>query len=135
MRHAIAIVLTCIFGAACIAQEHQAPKSLVGFLKPGMHIGVVSYAPDSDKITIEIYTEQDHAIAIDSRNLSLEQLSSKYERVAKELERTRKDILTTLQSKTEEIPHGKEYGEPKLAFERISGKRFTRLLRLAMTTS
>lgn len=115
MRHAIAIVLTCIFGAACIAQEHEAPKSLVGFLKPGMHIGVVSYAPDSDRITIEIYTEQDHAIAIDSRNLSLEQLSSKYERVAKELERTRKDILTSLQSKTEEIPHGKEYGEPEIS--------------------
>ncbi len=93
----------------------RSTKELGRIFETSMHIGVVSYTPDSDRITIEIYTEQDHAIAIDSRNLSLEQLSSKYERVAKELERTRRDILTSLKSKTEEIPHGKEYGEPEIS--------------------
>ena len=116
MRNAIAIILTCFFGAAGIAQEQDAPKSLVGFLKPGMHIGVVSYQ-DSDRITINIYTEEDHAIAIDSRSLSIDELASKYERVATGLEQTRKDFVTSLQSRTKDLPPGKEFGEPKLGLQ------------------
>lgn len=127
MRNAIAIILTCFFGAACIAQEQDAPKSLVGFLKPGMHIGVVSYPPDSDRITIEIYSEQDHAIAIDSRNLTLEELTSKYERVATELVRTRKDILTSLQSSAKDIPPGKVYGEPEISLRTNQRESFYKI--------
>jgi hypothetical protein len=92
-----------------------------------MHIGVVSYHPDSDRITIEIYSEQDHAIAIDSRNLTLEELTSKYERVAKDLERTRKEILTSLQSNTADIPPGKEYGEPEISLRTNQRESFYKI--------
>jgi hypothetical protein len=112
MRSVIAIMFMCFLSAACVAQDEEAPKKLVGFLKPGTYIGISSYQ-DSDRITINIYTEQDHAIAIDARRLSLDELASKYERVATGLEQTRKDFLQSLPSRTEDLPPGKEFGEPK----------------------
>jgi hypothetical protein len=116
MRIAIAIIVTCIFFVPCVAQEQEAPQSLVGFLKTGTHIGVVSYQ-DSDRIAINIYTEKDHAIAIDARNLSLDELASKYDTVATRLEQTRKDYITSLQSRAKDLPPGKEFGEPKLGLQ------------------
>jgi hypothetical protein len=81
-----------------------------------------SISSRAKRITISIYTEQDHAIAIDSRSMSLEELTSKYERVATELARTRNDILTSLQSRTEDIPPGKEYGEPVIGLRSSQGE-------------
>jgi len=54
MRSLIAIMLLCIFFVPCAAQEQDVPKNLIGFLKPGMHIGVVSYR-DSDRITVTVH--------------------------------------------------------------------------------
>ena len=127
MRSHIALMLICLFFVPCVAQEQAAQKNLIGFLKPGMYIGVVSYR-DSDRITISIYSEQDHAIAVDSRSMSLEELTSKYERVATELARTRKDILTSLQSKTQEIPPGKEYGEPVIGLRPSHGESLYKII-------
>ena len=127
MRSAFAIMLMCFFGASCLAQEQEAPKSLVGFFKPGMHIGVVSYHPDSDRISIEIYSEQDHAIAIDSRNLSLEELAAKYERVATELERTRKEVIASLQASAPKVQAGKQYGEPNISLSPHAKETFYKI--------
>ncbi len=108
MRNFIVFVLTCVFCTPSVAQEVvDAPKSLVGFLKPGMHLGLISYFPESDRITLRIYSEEDQAIAIDSQELSLEQLCAKYEKVASELERTRKEILTSLESNPPQLPRAK----------------------------
>ncbi len=128
MRSAILIMLTCFFCAPCVAQEQEAPKNLVGFLKPGMHIGVVSYFPDSDRITIEVYPEQLFPIAIDSRKLSLEELTSKYDTVAKQLERTRKEILTSLESSTAQLPPGKQYGEPNISVRSNQRESFYKIV-------
>ncbi|MCU0720478.1 MAG: hypothetical protein MUC83_12290 [Pirellula sp.] len=116
MRIAIAIMLICIDFAPGVAQEQEAPQSLAGFLKTGTHIGVVSFE-DSDRIVINIYTERDHAIAIDSRNLSLDKLAAKYETVATRLEQTRKDYIKSLQSRVKDLPPGKEYGQPRIGLQ------------------
>lgn len=126
MRSVIAMVIS-MFCITCVAQESEFPKNLVGFLKPGMHIGVVSIA-DSDRITIEVYSEQDYAIAIDSRELSLEELSSKYDRVATELERKRKEILTSLESQRIDLPTGKEFGEPEISLRASQREAFYKII-------
>ncbi len=114
MRHFFAIIITCFLCIPSVAQEEPAPKSLVGFLKPGMHVGITSFFPESERITIQIYDEQDHLIAIDAKKLTLEELSAKYEKVASQLERTRKEIFASLKSDPLQIPPGKEYGEPSI---------------------
>ena len=115
MRNFIPIWIVCFLWIPGFAQESDAPKTLVGFLTPGMNIGILSFE-NSDKITIDIYTEQDFAIAIDARNLSLEDLASKHEKVASEIERIRKNTIVSLQTSKEKLPAGKEYGEPTIGF-------------------
>ncbi len=114
MRNFIPVLIVCFLGIPGFAQEQDAPKSLVGFLKPGMNIGVLSFAK-FDAITIGIYTEEDFSIAIDARKLSSEDLASKYEKVASAFERTRKDLIATSQTSKEKLPVGKEYGEPRIS--------------------
>ncbi len=77
MRIVTAILLTCIPSLSCIAQEFEAPQTLVGFLKPGLQIGIRAIQ-NSDRVTIAIYSKPDFEVAIDARHLKPDELASKH---------------------------------------------------------
>lgn len=113
MRNAITLWIVCFLGLPCVAQEQELPKTLIGFLQPGMHIGVVTFE-NSDRIAIEVYTEEDHAIAVDSSKMPMEELAAKYERVASAIARKREEVLASLQAAKAELPDDVEHGEPQI---------------------
>jgi hypothetical protein len=123
MRIVTAILLACISSLSCIAQEFEAPQTLVGFLKPGLQIGIRANQ-NSDRVTIAIYSKSDFEVAIDARHLKRDELASKHEKVAQEFERIRKEQVTSHASRQNELPPGKTFGEPNVSlmvnpFERL----------------
>jgi len=113
MRNAISLWIVCFLGLPCAAQEQDSPKKLIGFLQPGMRIGIVTFE-NSDRIAIEVYTEEDHAIAVDSSKMPMEELAAKYERVASAIARKREEVLASLQAEKAELPDDVEHGEPQI---------------------
>ncbi len=113
MRNAISLWIICFLGLPCAAQEQDSPKKLIGFLQPGMRIGIVTFE-NSDRIAIEVYTEEDHAIAVDSFKMPVEELAAKYERIAIAIARKREEVLASLQAEKVEPPDNLEHGEPRI---------------------
>jgi hypothetical protein len=113
MRNAISLWIICFLGLPCAAQEQDSPKKLIGFLQPGMRIGIVTFE-NSDRIAIEVYTEEDHAIAVDSFKMPVEELAAKYERLAIAIARKREEVLASLQAEKVELPDNLEHGEPRI---------------------
>lgn len=118
MRTGIAVLLVGLVLMPYAAQEPDAPKNLIGFLKPGMHVGIVPFE-NSDRIAIEVYSAEDQAILVDARDLSLEELASKYDRVAREMELARKEAVASLKSTN--------YGEPKMSIVTNAREVFYRI--------
>lgn len=92
MKLILALIITCLIVVPSYAQEESNPKNLIGFLKPKMHVGIVTFE-NSDRVRIEIYSQEDQKILMDSRHMTLEQLELKYERVKKELARVRAEAI------------------------------------------
>lgn len=92
MKLILALIITCLIVVPSYAQEESNPKNLIGFLKPKMHVGIVTFE-NSDRVRIEIYSQEDQKILMDSRQMTLEQLELKYERVKRELARVRAEAI------------------------------------------
>ena len=76
-------VLLLNLSAFCISARAQSqPDSLIGFLKPGMHVRIL-FSPNSSAVTIDVYSDEQYAIAIDAQSMSANELSQKYPTVAK----------------------------------------------------
>lgn len=78
------------------AAEPDFPSSLLGFIKPGMLIGLRTSQADS-LVSVEIYDEEQFRIATDARRLKLEELEKKYPSVSEKAAKA----LATYQSSLE----------------------------------
>lgn len=118
MRHLIAAVLICLAPSPMLVQSALAqelvtyPKSLAGFLKSGTHVGIYSNV-ESGSHKVTIYSEEDFEIAMDARNMDLEELALKYKSVAQDRDRELKRFTASLESKRKTLAANKEFGEPK----------------------
>ena len=78
------------------------PKSLVGLLTPDMRVGIHRF-DGSAAFIISVYSEEQFAIARDSRNLTLDQLKEKYVAVKEQCEHTLEILSTTQHAETRKI--------------------------------
>jgi hypothetical protein len=111
MRFLAICILCCISSVSCFAQDTESPATLVAFLKPGTHIGIRTY-DGRDGFTVTIYSKSDFDIALDARNLELDALAAKYEKVAQARDRTLAHFTESLESRRKTLPSGAEFGEP-----------------------
>lgn len=82
----VLIVLTMMIGilshdGMTHADEPDFPKTLLGFIKPGMLIGLRASQSDS-LVSVEIYDEEQFRFAMDARHLKLDELEKKYPSVS-----------------------------------------------------
>ena len=110
MKFIIASIISCLLVVPAFSQEQAKPKNLIGFLKPQMHIGIVTFE-NSDRVRIEIYTEEDQKILMEASTMPLEQLSTKYQRVAEEIARVRKESLAYNADNRKLLTPGKIFGD------------------------
>jgi hypothetical protein len=65
------------------AADPDFPNSLLGFIRPGMLIGIQASRDDS-LVSIEIFDEEQFRFAKDARSMKLEELKEKYPKVSEE---------------------------------------------------
>lgn len=85
------------------------PKTILGFLKPGDHVGITSTTSNSiTPVRLNKYSEVRFAITRDERHMDLSQLASKYASVASQIEVARTNFATSEERelKTQPIQEG-----------------------------
>lgn len=77
------ILFVCILlgGNACASDEF--PAELIGFLKPGMKIGVDTSWESLDNVEVHIWSDERFALELDAKSMKFEDLVKKYPAVAK----------------------------------------------------
>jgi hypothetical protein len=87
---------------SAIGQEEN-PQTILGFLKPGDHVGIASGSSTStDSVKINKYSEQRFAVTLDERRMSLSQLAEKYQSVAEQIEKARTEFAASQVREPEE---------------------------------
>lgn len=81
MAPRLSICLAAFWWVSCLVPSVRAaddayPQSLLGFIKPGMHLGV-SYEQSSSLVMIEILTDKQVQIWMESREKTLKDLGQK----------------------------------------------------------
>ena len=72
--------------------EDQQPDSLLGFIKPGMSVGV---SPDDPgPVSLRIYSAKQFDIAKDAQTMSLDELRAKYKEVEEKIEQTLAELVS-----------------------------------------
>ena len=95
------------------------PRSLLGFLKPGMHVGVdytVNRSGDAEEhFSLKIFDDTGYRIAVDTRLLSLDELRRKYPVIEKHAEKTLSNYQQQLPDRAKKLARGKRYAKPELS--------------------
>jgi hypothetical protein len=84
--------------------ESELPASLLGFVKPGMEIGIRSSSKDSF-FSIVIYDKEQFRFEKDARRLDLDELGQKYPKV---LQETTKALAKWRSTMTDQLPPASE---------------------------
>ena len=100
---ATALCLPSFFGATLNAADEAFPSSLLGFIKPGMQLGVRSSRMDS-LVTIEIYRDEQFRILRDARDMSLEDLGKKYPQIADKAAKALAEFTSSLEAQRTRTP-------------------------------
>ena len=101
------------------AADGEYPSSLLGFIKPGMHIGIRSSQADS-LVTIEIYNEDQFRFAKDARDMKLEELGGKYPKVSEKAAKALADYQSSIEARKSDNTRNATYPssvEPSVALE------------------
>ncbi len=121
MRTVLAAFWISLLAVTVSAEESPLPKSLVGFLKPGMKIGVLATEKDSF-IDIYIYTDEEFEVRVASQlGTPIEKLAKDIPALASAIERKRKEILAEEAAKYQGDPPA---GELKFGLPARIGERY-----------
>ena len=85
------------FHAVATPVDDPPPASLLGFVKPGMHLGV-RYSQQDSFVSLEIFNEDQFRLAQDARVMSLEALGQKYPLVAEQASKSLADYKSTIEA-------------------------------------
>ena len=123
MRFFIVILLAALCSQSChtkaIAADDVFPTSMLGFVKPGMHLGIKS-SPSNSFVTIEVYSEDQFQLAKDARELTFEDLGQKYPLVADQAAKALKEYKAAVEARRLQSPKSANFrspGEPTVALE------------------
>ena len=86
MRSVFLVVATTLSLTSChteslCTEDPAFPHSLLGFIKPGMHLGLKSNRTDS-LVSIQIFSDEQFRIAKDAREMTIGELGKKHPQVA-----------------------------------------------------
>jgi len=124
MRFFIVLFTASLCWQSChveaIAADDALPTSLLGFVKPGMHLGIRSSQSDSF-VTIEIYSEDQFRLAQDVRDMKLENLAQKYPQIAEKASKALAEYKASVEARRLQNSKGPGSnfppGEPAVALE------------------
>ena len=104
------LLVLMTFGSVLAQDSH--PDTLSGFIKPNMHLGI-RLTDASTEYSVVILTPEEYAIHVDSRELSIEELTAKYPDVAKRRDDAIANAKKAIASQTVKLRPGQGYGETK----------------------
>jgi hypothetical protein len=123
MRFFIVILVTALcwqsFHGEATAADDPLPTSLLGFVKPGMHIGV-RFSQQDSFVSIEIFNEDQFRLAQDARDMSLEALGQKYPHIADKASKSLAEHKSSVEALRSQDPKRTGFpplGEPSVALE------------------
>jgi hypothetical protein len=94
------LCLPSLQGSICAADD-DFPSSLLGFIKPGMHISLRSSKADS-LVAIEIFSEAQFRFAKDARDMKFEELGQKYPKVSDKAAKALADYRSSIEARRSE---------------------------------
>jgi hypothetical protein len=74
------------------AEEPAFPSSMLGFIKPGMQLGLSSSKTDSP-VSIWIYSDEKFRIATDAREMTMEEMEKKYPQIEEQKAKTLAELV------------------------------------------